>query len=271
MLQNGSNLDITWKGTNGNNFWVGRDGKTACAIVDHCMGRARDGSRATLEGTRGWFSNPKSEVSAHFGVAKDGRVWQFVDIKNTAWANGIMEQPDASIPWLAECVSKKINPNKRTISIEHEGDSNDVMPEAQYQATLALHRFLIKTAGIKADRQHIVGHSQITGRQRANCPGPGFPWQWLMRDLAKVRGLSFQDPVTNFTVAEPFASFWHKNGGLAVFGRPISELIRGDKAFPECQALQWFERARFELHAGGVVLLGLVGREAKQIIEGKVN
>ena len=258
-----NDLKIIWKGTNGNNFWVGRDGEKAVAIVDHCMSKGADGTRATLANCAAWFANPKSEVSAHFGVAKDGRVWQFVDLKNTAWANGILEQPDMSLPWLAECVTRKINPNRRTISIEHEGDSFDEIPEPQYQATVALHKHLILTAGILPDRQHIIGHSQITGRQRANCPGPGFPWQRLMNDLAGMAG-SFLDPVTQFMVGEPFASFWRNHGGLAVFGRPISPQTAGGQHFPECQAVQWFERARFELHTGGVVMLGLVGSEARE-------
>jgi N-acetylmuramoyl-L-alanine amidase len=262
MSQPESGLNIVWKGTGGHNFWTGRDGETPVAIVDHCMSRGADGTRATLESCAAWFANPTSEVSAHFGVGKDGRVWQFVDLQNTAWANGILEQPDMTLPWLAECVSQKINPNRRTISIEHEGDSPDTMPEAQYRSTLALHRWLVATAGITPDRQHIAGHYQITGRQRANCPGPGFPWSRLLRDLAAGPG-SFQDPVTGFGVNEPFASFWRDNGGLSVFGRPISEVSAGGKAFPDCQAVQWFERARFELHAGGAVMLGLVGREAR--------
>lgn len=278
MEQTVKELNIVWKGTNGNNFWVGRDGETACAIVNHCMSKGADGTRATLESCAAWFANKKSEVSAHFGVAKDGRVWQFVELKDAAWGNGILEKPDMSLPWLAECVKKKVNPNKRTISIEHEGDSFDVMPEEQYQATLALHRWLIATAGIVPDREHIIGHYQITGKQRANCPGPGFPWSRLIGDLAGTQaqapGLSFQDPVTLFYVVEPFASFWSKNGGLAVFGRPISGMTGRagtpeGVAFPECEAVQWFERARFELHGGGVVMLGLVGREARELQESK--
>jgi hypothetical protein len=174
---------MVWKGTNGNNFWPGRDGETAVAIVDHCMSKGADGTRATLESCWAWFSNPKSEVSAHFGIGKDGRVWQFVNLKDTAWANGVLENPDMSLGWLAECVNKKINPNKRTISIEHEGDSLDKMPEEQYKATLALHRYLIEMCGIMPDREHIIGHNQITGRSRARCPGPGFPWERLMDDL----------------------------------------------------------------------------------------
>lgn len=264
MSQADASFNIVWKGTNGQNFWTGRDGESAVAIVDHCMSKGADGTRATLESCANWFANPKSEVSAHFGVGKDGRVWQFVDVHNTAWANGILEQPDMSLPWLAECVSKKINPNRRTISIEHEGDSYDTMPEAQYRATLALHRFLIATLDIKADRQHIVGHYQVTAKQRANCPGPGFPWSRLLGDLTAN---FFLDPVTGFAVSEPFASYWRANGGLAVFGRPVSEVTSGGKAFAECQSIQWFERARFELHPGGVIMLGLVGNEARKLFQ----
>lgn len=263
MSQSETNLNIVWKGTDGHNFWTGRDGEIPLAIVDHCMSKGADGTRATLESCAAWFGNPKSEVSAHFGVGKDGQVWQFVDLQNTAWANGILEQPDLSLPWLAECVSKKINPNRRAISIEHEGDGIETMPEPQYRATLALHRFLIATTGIKADRQHIAGHYQITGKQRANCPGKSFPWPRLMSDLASTAS-SFQDPITGFGVSEPFVSFWRDHGALPVFGRPISEAISGGKAFPDCQAVQWFERARFELHPGNVIMLGLVGREARE-------
>ncbi len=83
------------------------------------------------------------------------------------------------------------------------------------------------------------------------------------------QGASFQDAVTGFWVVEPFASFWKEKGGLALFGRPISGMTGGagiqeGVAFPGCEAFQWFERARFELHTGGAVMLGLVGREARE-------
>lgn len=172
-----------WKGTNGNNFFAGRDNHLAVAICNHRMGRSADGSRATLSGTWGWFCNPKSEVSAHFGISFKGEVWQFVDLRNAAWANGPLENPDLTLDWLVQAIKGKVNPNNLTISIEHEGDSNDEMPEEQYQASLALHRWLIATQGIKPDRQHVIGHYQITGRSRANCPGRGFPWERLMNDL----------------------------------------------------------------------------------------
>jgi hypothetical protein len=66
---------------------------------------------------------------------------------------------------------------------------------------------------------------------------------------------------TGHSLAEPFASYWLQNGGLAVFGYPISEPFNDDSG----SQVQWFERARFEYHpelpAPFVVSLGLLGVE----------
>lgn len=167
--------NITWVGSP--NHYNGRSGQSIVAIVDHIM-------VGTMESTRGWFNNPASEVSSTFGVAKDGRIHQYVALENGAWANGITEAVDVSIDWLVNAVRTGVNPNNLTVSIEHEGSSGDVMPEAQYQASLALHRWLIDTYNIPVDRKHIIGHYQIMSRTKANCPGKGFPWARLMKDLA---------------------------------------------------------------------------------------
>lgn len=39
----------------------------------------------TLAGTDGWFRNPRSQVSAHFGVGRKGEVIQWVGTGNRAW------------------------------------------------------------------------------------------------------------------------------------------------------------------------------------------
>jgi hypothetical protein len=65
---------------------------------------------------------------------------------------------------------------------------------------------------------------------------------------------------TGFCIGGRFAQYWQQNGGLAVFGFPISnELTEGGRT------VQYFERQRFELHAENAppydVLLGLLGEE----------
>lgn len=170
-----SSYKLIWRGSP--NFWSGRSGQKPLAICDHIM-------QGTLESSDSWFRNRSSQVSAHFGVGKDGRIWQWVHTQDSAWANGILQSPDTTIDWLAECVRNNINPNHCTLSIEHEGYTGVPFPPEQYKATLWLHRHLCVNYNIIPDRKHIIGHYQITAYDRANCPGKAFPWGQLMKDLA---------------------------------------------------------------------------------------
>lgn len=79
---------------------------------------------------------------------------------------------------------------------------------------------------------------------------------------------------TNQSLCEPFLSYWQRNGlefdgrpgksyaeSLALFGFPLSA-PRVEETRPGTVVIvQWFERARFELHPDGQVLLGLLGNE----------
>lgn len=175
----------TWQ--NSPNYWAGRDGEDVISICNHIM-------QATMESANSWFKNNASQVSAHFGVARDGRVYQWVKVANTAWANGIMNKPDTSVAWINQCYTKGINPNFRTISIEHEGLSGQAFTNAQFQATLALHKFLIKTFNIPIERIHLIGHYMIDSVNRPNCPGAGFPWGRLISELKGGSTSNLFDP-----------------------------------------------------------------------------
>jgi hypothetical protein len=64
---------------------------------------------------------------------------------------------------------------------------------------------------------------------------------------------------TNVCVSGPFLQYWRTNGGLPVFGFPITAArpeVNRDTG--ETYTTQWFERNRFELH-GDRVLLGRLG------------
>lgn len=164
---------IIWKGSP--NYSSPKGYKTI-AIVNHIMA-------GTLSGTDSWFANPASKVSSHFGVGKNGEIHQYVDLKNPAWANGGVNKPTWPL------VISGVNPNYYTVSIEHEGYSEDVMPEAQYQATLALHRWLIEILGIPVTCDTIIGHYRIDSVSKAMCPGTGFPWDRLFKDY-EIGGLT---------------------------------------------------------------------------------
>jgi N-acetyl-anhydromuramyl-L-alanine amidase AmpD len=154
----------------------GRGGHKVLAIVDHIMA-------GTLAGTDSHFKNPKSEVSAHFGVGKNGEIHQYVSIDDAAHHAGNIRKPSWPLLIPDNSTDGFLNPNLYTIGIEHEGQSGDEFTEAQYQATLALHRWLISEFGITPGPDTIIGHCRIDSVVKVNCPGKGFPWARLLNDL----------------------------------------------------------------------------------------
>ena len=172
------------------------------SIINHVM-------LGTLDGTSQFFrqNNLANPVSSNYGIGKDGRIVQYVRDEDTAFANGNLRNPrTGNLPWL----TKGINPNTQTISIEWEGthqgghpgkanfDGNSldvdlvndgsvthfwVPTEAQYQAGLSLIRFLCAKHSIPTDRAHIGRHSDIDSVRKWFCPGEGFPLQRLLNDL----------------------------------------------------------------------------------------
>ncbi|MCX7623549.1 MAG: glycoside hydrolase family protein [Thermomicrobium sp.] len=79
-------------------------------------------------------------------------------------------------------------------------------------------------------------------------------------------------PETGYVVRDPFLRYWEQNGGLARFGLPISPEFREvNPSDGKEYMVQYFERARFELHpeAAGTpyeVQLGLLGAQALQTL-----
>ncbi|KAB8139888.1 vanomycin resistance protein VanB [Chloroflexia bacterium SDU3-3] len=93
---------------------------------------------------------------------------------------------------------------------------------------------------------------------------PAFQWLGQNPDPSGQRSFF---PESGHSLGGAFRGFWEGKGGLAVFGYPISEELQ--EANPndgQTYTVQFFERARFELHADKVgtpdeVQLGLLGSE----------
>jgi glucose/arabinose dehydrogenase len=92
---------------------------------------------------------------------------------------------------------------------------------------------------------------------------------WVTLSLAQVAAAHAQADrrcfaETGHCIAGPLRAFWERHGGLAVFGLPITppqyEPVEG-----RSYRVQWFERARFELHPESAppynVLLGRLGAQ----------
>ncbi|SHI63510.1 N-acetylmuramoyl-L-alanine amidase [Lutispora thermophila] len=171
------------------NKYNGRNGWKPDMIVNHI-------TEGSFEGSVSWLCNPKSQASAHFVVAKDGRIVQLVELKDSAWANGtstdISKNNHCSKSTLEKVRFRKTNANYYTISIEHEGFSGQGqgrLTDIQLEATIWLHRYIINEVKriygieIPLDRDHIVGHYQIDPIRKPNCPGQNFQFQEIIKAL----------------------------------------------------------------------------------------
>lgn len=65
---------------------------------------------------------------------------------------------------------------------------------------------------------------------------------------------------TGFCVSDPILSYWERNGGLAVFGYPITEQ-RTETVENWTGPVQWFERDRLEDHGTQGVMAGRLGAQ----------
>lgn len=75
---------------------------------------------SSMSSTTNHFLNPKSQVSAHFGIDRNGEVVQFVELNKGAWHAGRISNPSSRAKSI---LPKQVwgslkNPNKSTIGIE---------------------------------------------------------------------------------------------------------------------------------------------------------
>ena len=183
------------------NHTTGRNGNghTPDIIVCHTTG-------GSFPGSIDWVTSPTSQVSYHFMVSTSGDVKQCVDIANQAWANGTSvtagDNRHSSNSTLAVVRDRGGNANLYTISIgfeETHSKMNGSLTAKQIDAAVALIRYIQSEvrrmfgADIPANRQHIVGHNEITPLTRPDCPGADFPFDEIIRRLGGTDG-SAQPP-----------------------------------------------------------------------------
>lgn len=140
------------------NHTKGRGHSKPDAIVMHVV-------EGTMSGMRSWFNNPKSKVSAHYGISRMGQIEQYVEESDTAWANGRVLRPTSQL--VLERANS--NPNRWTISIEHEGTGIEDLTPVQRKASAWLVADIAKRHQIPLDRKHIIRHHEIFAGK--TCPG----------------------------------------------------------------------------------------------------
>ena len=124
--------------------------------------------------------DPEAQVSAHYMVEEDGRIFRLVAEEERAWHAGVSY-------WKGE---RDIN--SASIGVEIVNGGHDfglpAYPEAQIEAVIALVRALVARWSIPA--LNIIGHSDIAPGRKTD-PGEHFPWQRL-EQAGLVAGLAQQ-------------------------------------------------------------------------------
>lgn len=131
----------------------------------------------SLQSANSWFMSPKSQVSAHLGIGKDGSVVQWVSVHDIAWHAGIKLDP----VWRG---LKPGNPNNYTVGIEHEGDGKTPWTEAQFLSSAIMSAWLHFRFGIPVNTVGFAEHNWI--RKSKTCPGDWFSMDNYLDRVAAV-------------------------------------------------------------------------------------
>lgn len=193
-----------------------------------------------------WLASPASGVSANYVIMESGEIVELVNpeagAQGAAWANGAVQEPDMTNALIAGWMRAGTNPNLRTVSIEHAGETSagrgGSLTPAQIAATVRLTAWLCQRFGIPPDQDHILGHYQVNLVTRRNCPGfSSAEWAaWVGRIAALVQG------------------------GGTVKEEPVAPTKPG--GYPASGTAEWFTNARGE----AVVVINFGGKAAR--IEG---
>jgi len=157
--------------------------------------------------------DPAAQVSAHYVVAEDGRVWRLVDEERRAWHAGLSW-------WAGES-----DINSRSIGIEicNPGHSHGYrpFPEAQMLAVMALCRDILARHAIPPHR--VLGHSDVAPGRKID-PGHLFDWRGLARAGIGI----WPEILSPATLSEPeavaaLARIGYRVGGPG-FADPLSRM-----------------------------------------------
>lgn len=125
------------------------------------------------------FLNPKSQVSAHYIIGKDGEIVQCVEDQAKAWHAGLSRLGDR----------EKVNDFSLGIELVNAQTGTDPFTDAQYDSLNRLVAHLVAKYQIPRDR--IVGHKDITDRPDKNDPAVNFDWSRFLAGVDSVLGETY--------------------------------------------------------------------------------
>ncbi|MBA2249957.1 MAG: N-acetylmuramoyl-L-alanine amidase [Chitinophagaceae bacterium] len=152
--------------------WVGTTNfgmrKPNFVIIHHT---AQNSCEQTLQ----TFTLPRTQVSAHYVICRDGTIHHLLNDYLRAWHAGLGKWGNVT------------DVNSSSIGIELDNNGLEIFPDAQINSLLSLLGFLKKSFSIPA--ANFIGHADIAPT-RKDDPNVHFPWQQLS---AKGFGLWYDD------------------------------------------------------------------------------
>lgn len=142
-------------------YWVGTTNfnmrKPNFVVIHHT---AQNSTKQTLE----TFTLPRTSVSAHYVLGRNGEVYHMLNDYFRAWHAGVGK-------W-----GNNTDLNSSSIGIELDNNGFEPFPEAQINSLLEVLALLKKNHGIPA--ANFIGHSDIAPSRKVD-PNPAFPWKKL--------------------------------------------------------------------------------------------
>ena len=170
-------------------------------IIHHT---AQDSTAQTLR----TFTLPRTQVSAHYVIGKDGTVYHMLNDYMRAWHGGIARWGSVT----------DIN----SISIGIELDNNGFEPFTEPQINSLLHVLTYLKKQYNIPTANFIGHGDVAP-VRKNDPNPFFPWQTLAQ-----HGFGYwYDDTTNVMVPEGFSNVQ----ALRIIGYDVKDSLAAIQAF----------------------------------------
>ena len=142
-------------------YWVGATNfnlrKPNYVVIHHT---AQNSTAQTLK----TFTTPATQVSAHYVIGRDGKVYQMLNDYLRAWHGGASRWGNNS------------DLNSSSIGIELDNNGAEPFAEAQISSLLEVLEMLKKKHSIPA--ANFIGHSDIAPARKVD-PNPTFPWKRL--------------------------------------------------------------------------------------------
>ena len=155
-----------------------------------------------------WMSSGDGpQISCHFGIGRDGTVYQYASIFDATWHAGDVE---ANPQW--KLYDSK-NPNKVTVGIECEGfstkvsygdyvyDSSTPFPEPMVKSLVAVTRWSLEQHNIQANEDTVIGHFMLNSLNRAHDPGSAWPIQRILDEIRGYKQTDFKETLSQKDVS----------------------------------------------------------------------